>query len=397
MDDELFNGEPRFEDDLAPSPPIKPPDPALPPPLPPPPELEPIDLTIPQFEDDPAWTPSAPVRRRRVPFSTTPVEKSAPSPFVEEENPPESSRRVPIGTGEYSKAPSPEVQSGFVNPALARIAAARPRQPAREASEWWLGFRTIVIVIFAALVSSFIYNYWTPDSFLSDEFVENLQSVSSTQGPPTLIPSPIPTFANVKKVGVIIGHSGPSIDPNFQIDPGAVCDDNNDGTPEVTELAINTAVGQRVVSLLVEEGYAVEVLNEWDARLQSYRADVLVSIHSNTCFDFQAPGATGYNVEGNDTNPLIADRDAKLAECVATTYAAATGLPRHHGRPPDLIDYHAFHEVSIDTAMVIVELGFLRENRQTLVERPDDMARGIVEGIKCFLEPDSFVVPTTPS
>ena len=90
--------------------------------------------------------------------------------------------------------PPPESQSGFVNPALARIAAVRSPVRQKEASEIWLALRTIFIVMLAGLVISFIFSYWTPEGFLSQEFIANLQEVSSTQGPPTPIPSPPADF-----------------------------------------------------------------------------------------------------------------------------------------------------------------------------------------------------------
>lgn len=291
--------------------------------------------------------------------------------------------------------PAPETQSAFVNPALARIASARPRRPQRDPSEWWLGLRTIFIVTGAAVIAAFIFNYWTPDSFLSKDFIANLQVVSSTQGPPTAVPSPLPTFESVQRVGIIIGHSGPPLNPAFTEDPGAICDENNDGIPELRELDINTAVGIRVANLLVSDGYLVDILNEWDERITNYRGAALVSIHTNTCENLGF-GATGFNVQANETHLAFTDRDAVLVDCIVNAYAARTALPRHFGRPPDLVDYHAFREVSVDTPTVIVELGFMFADRQVLTTQTELMAAGIFEGLKCFLEPQSQFVPTVP-
>jgi N-acetylmuramoyl-L-alanine amidase len=282
-------------------------------------------------------------------------------------------------------APPPQSQSAFVNPALARVAAARPRPAGqREPGEFWLGLRTMVIVMSAALVVSFIFSYWTPNSFLPEDFVANLQEVSSTQGPPTFVPSPLPTFSQVKKIGIINGHSGPPLNPAFTEDPGAICDENGDGIPELRELDINTSVAYRVANLLVADGYEVEILNEWDARIQGYRADALISIHTNTCENLGF-GANGFNMTAYERSPMI-DRDNILVDCLVSTYTQATGLPRHFGSPPDLVDYHAFRKVSVDTPTVIIELGFMFADRQILVERPDDMAGGIFRGIDCFFQ-----------
>jgi N-acetylmuramoyl-L-alanine amidase len=289
----------------------------------------------------------------------------------------------------YSRdsSPSPETQSGFVNPALARVAASRPKGRQREPGELWLAIRTTIIVLAAALIVAFIFNYWTPDSFLSEAFVANLQEVSSTQGPATAVPSPLPTFSRVQKVGLIIGHSGPPLNPQFDRDPGAICDENNDGIPELEELVINTTVGERVAELLVAAGYEIELLNEWDARIDNYRANILLSIHTNTCENL-GEGATGFNVKASERSPMI-DRDNQLVDCLVANYANATGMPRHFGSPPDLVDYHAFREVSIDTPTVIIELGFMFANRDVLTTRPEDMAQGIFRGLDCFLSPSS--------
>lgn len=327
------------------------------------------------------------------PFITDDIDE-VPEEFEKPER--TSSRRVPIGAEHQPKVPPPETQSEFVNPALARIVAARPRRQPKEASEIWLGLRTIVIVVFAALIVAFIFSYWTPEGFLSEEFVGGLQAVSSTQGAATGIPTPLPTFGVVEKIGIITGHSGPPLNPAFEIDPGAICDDNGDGVAELTELSLNTAVAQRVATLLTQEGYQIEMLEEWDDRIDNYRGAALVSIHTNTCENLGF-GASGFNVQANTSRTATAERDEILVNCVAETYAVATGLPRHLGTSPDLVDYHVFREVSLDTPTVIVELGFMFADRQTLVERPDDMARGIANGVLCFLKPEQFrSTPTTP-
>ena len=282
-----------------------------------------------------------------------------------------------------------------MNPALARVAAARSPVSRRDASEIWLALRTIFIVMVAGLIVSFIFSYWTPEGFLSEEFVANLQEVSSTQGPPTPVPSPLPTFASVQSVGIITGHSGPPLDPQFTVDPGAVCDENGDGIAELTELDINTSVALRVANLLIEEGYQVDLLNEWDARIDGYRASALVSIHTNTCENLGF-GATGFNVQTSSAR-ATRDRDIRLEDCLAASYANATGLPRHFGSPPDLADYHVFREVSVDTPTAIVELGFMFADRTLLTEQPDVMARGVYDGLRCFLEPNIFVPTPDPS
>ena len=156
---------------------------------------------------------------------------------------------------------------------------------------------------------------------------------------------------------------------------------------ELTELDINTSVSLRLASLLVEEGYVVELLNEWDPRIEGYRASALVSIHTNTCENLGF-GATGFNVQTSNRT-ATRDRDNRLEDCLAAEYANRTGLARHFGTPPDLVDYHVFREVSLDTPTAIVELGFMFADRNILTQQPDVMAQGIYDGLRCFLDPNA--------
>jgi hypothetical protein len=63
-----------------------------------------------------------------------------------------------------------------------------------------------------------------------------------------------------------------------------------------------------------------------------------------------------------------------------------------------MTDYHTFREIHPLTPAAIVELGFMRADREQLANQQDLLARGIVEGILCFLEPDNpfGIVPATP-
>jgi N-acetylmuramoyl-L-alanine amidase len=121
---------------------------------------------------------------------------------------------------------------------------------------------------------------------------------------------------------------------------------------------------------------------------------VLVSIHTNTCENLGF-GATGFNVQ-TTSQAATRDRDIRLGDCLAAEYANATGLARHFGSPPDLVDYHVFREVSVDTPTAIVELGFMFADRNILTQQPDVLAQGVYEGLRCFLDPNTFVPTQAP-
>ena len=48
--------------------------------------------------------------------------------------------------------------------------------------------------------------------------------------------------------------------------------------------------------------------------------------------------------------------------------------------------YHAFREIAIETPAAIIEMGFLKADRELLTKRPERAAAGIVAGIDCFLK-----------
>lgn len=249
------------------------------------------------------------------------------------------------------------------------------------------GLKFMVVALLAAVLVATIFSYWTPDESLSPEFVAQMRVVDSTPGAVVLASTPLPTEDTVKTIGIIAGHSGPPQDESFVSDPGAVCDDNRDGIPELTELEINTAVARQVVNNLLNLGYEVELLSEFDPRLNNYRAEALLSIHTNDCQNYGF-GATGYNVAGPISRGSLGGGDEPLVRCVINEYGRVTGLDRHFGLTEDMTSYHTFREVSIDTPVAIIELGFMFTDRQFLTQQQDLIADGITQGLLCYVDPE---------
>lgn len=170
-------------------------------------------------------------------------------------------------------------------------------------------------------------------------------------------------------VGIVAGHSGN--------DPGAVCPDG------LAEVDINLSVAREVVSLLKRRNYTVDLLQEFDEGLTGYKADALVSIHSDSC---EVPGASGFKV-ARVTDSALPKAEDRLVNCLYQEYQSYTGLPRHPNSITDnMTNYHAFWEIDKGTPGAIIEIGFMLEDRQILVSRPKVVARGIAAGIICFLE-----------
>lgn len=196
--------------------------------------------------------------------------------------------------------------------------------------------------------------------------------------PAPAAPTPLPTdplpqitpevLTNIR-VGIVAGHAG--------YDPGAVCEDG------LTEAEVNLAVAREVVRQLSAKGYQVDLLDEFDDRLTGYVADALVSVHADSC---DVPGASGFKV-ARVTYSAIPEAEDRLVECLYDRYQAATGLPQHPNSITDnMTNYHAFMEIDSLTPGAIIETGFLLDDRELLVFHQDLIARGIADGIVCFLE-----------
>ena len=185
---------------------------------------------------------------------------------------------------------------------------------------------------------------------------------------PTRRPTPLPGTPEVLPVGIVAGHWGN--------DTGAICDG------WLREVDVNLAVAQQVVEALNAVGYPTDLLEEFDPRLEGYRARALVSIHADACL---YPEASGFKVARVEESaiPHVEDR---LVACLVSRYGARTGLPFHEGSITyDMTQYHAFYEIDPFTPGAIIEIGFLLADRDLLLHRQDVVAQGIVDGILCFL------------
>jgi N-acetylmuramoyl-L-alanine amidase len=207
-------------------------------------------------------------------------------------------------------------------------------------------------------------------------FVPREPAATATLPPPGTEPTPLgtedapPAHASVAwHVGIVSGHAG--------YDPGTVCPDG------LTEAEVNLTIAKIVVELLAQYGYSVDLLDEFDDRLSGYRADALVSIHADSC---EVPGASGFKV-ARVTDSAIPEAEDHLVDCLYRRYEAVTGLPRHPNSITDnMTNYHAFREIDSYTPGAIIETGFLLEDQAYIVRRPRLIARGIAEGVSCFLD-----------
>jgi N-acetylmuramoyl-L-alanine amidase len=181
---------------------------------------------------------------------------------------------------------------------------------------------------------------------------------------------PVPVAAaEGRRVGIIAGHLGN--------DSGAICENG------VTEQETVAEIAERVADRLRRAGAEVDVLEEYDTRLQGYLASVLVSIHADSCIDRSGFKTARSQASGQ---PAVEDR---LVACLNDAYAAATGLVFDpNSITTDMTGYHAFKRVDPQTPAAIIEVGFLGGDQRVLA-RADGPARGIAYGVLCFLESQS--------
>ena len=219
---------------------------------------------------------------------------------------------------------------------------------------------------------------------------------------PETIPSPAPSVAPRSNPPAPAGHSGSlSLTPSADLPPsvatrigivaghwgndtGAVCPDG------LTEVELTLDVAQRVAHSLQALGYHVDLLEEFDPRLEGYRADALISIHADSCVNYPdaTPPASGFKVASVEDS-LVPEAEARLVACLAQCYAARTGMFFHaNSITYDMIYYHNFYEIDGQTPGAIIETGFMLNDRPMLTQRAGVVAQGIVDGIVCFIEDD---------
>ena len=235
--------------------------------------------------------------------------------------------------------------------------------------------RVVLVVVIVALAGLGAHVLWRRS------LVRQAKGTATPTVPALTTPSPVsiqrpgatasagPTVPPPIQIGIVAGH--------WQHDSGAVCEDG------LQEVSINLDVAQRVVALLVQSGFDAQILAEFAPELTNYQGTALISIHSDSC---SVPEATGFKV-AHVSASVVPEAEDRLVACLIERYSQATGLPFHKNSITfDMTEYHAFYEIAPETPAAIIEIGFMAADRQLLTKRPDRVALGIVNGIKCFIE-----------
>lgn len=254
-----------------------------------------------------------------------------------------------------------------------------PSRPTRRTRPLRAVQATFGIAIFLAT----LFTALPSRGLVSGDFYERLSLI--------LTPRPgenMPVVAQpLVRIGIVAGHWGN--------DSGAVCYDGN-GNVTLTEADVNLEIAALVQQQLAQAGYEVDLLREFDSRLNGYRALAIVSIHNDSC-EYVNDQATGFKVAAA-LNTSDANRANRLTACLTDRYQRLTEMTFHAGSiTADMREYHAFREIDPNTVAAIIETGFLNLDREILTRRTELVAAGVVEGILCFAENENIEPTAIPN
>lgn len=172
------------------------------------------------------------------------------------------------------------------------------------------------------------------------------------------------------RIGILAGH--------WENSPGEVCSDG------IIESDVNHDIALRVVQLLENQGYQIDLFPEYDLEFLNYEGTAFISLYSGSCAE-NPPPASGFKIGASylAQNPDEIDR---LATCISQEYQNAVNLPFTY----EVIDsehasHHIFRDIAANTPAVRLEMGSLKTDRRILINQADDAAQGIAAGILCFL------------
>jgi N-acetylmuramoyl-L-alanine amidase len=252
-------------------------------------------------------------------------------------------------------------------------------QPPRRRTR---SFRAVQSVLGVAILLATLFTALPSRGLVGGNFYDRLSVILTPRTNEEQAPFAQQAPAQLR-IGIVAGHSGN--------DSGAVCLDGN-GNVTLTEADVNLKIAAMVQDQLIKEGYEVDLLREYDSRLNGYRALAIVSIHNDSC-EYVNDEATGFKVAAAlNTNDL--NRANRLTACLVDRYQNITKMSFHAGSiTADMREYHSFREIDPSTVAAIIETGFLNLDREILTKRTDLIAKGVTEGILCFARNEN-IVPT---
>lgn len=240
----------------------------------------------------------------------------------------------------------------------------------------WRALRTMLGI---SVVTATLFTMWSPANVFPGS--TNRQPVSFVEAKTTASPHPTLTPGALPKIALISGHR------NY--DSGATCPDG------LTEAEVNYNITFHLQRMLREDGFEVDIMDEYDGRLYQFQGLLMLSIHNDTC-KFISDDMTGYKVAVSYVNP-IPENPERLLNCLVDRYTAETGMRYHPNTiTPDMTRYHAFDEINSITTAAIIETGFLNLDRDILTNHADRIAQGIRSGVLCFARNEPILPTKVP-
>lgn len=252
------------------------------------------------------------------------------------------------------------------------------KKPTVSTDPWAIGWMVRILILFVFFAAFGVPMEVIPivavgsDAAAPDAEHNGLVVIPLNAPTPTATAAPEPSFIatpHTPRIGIIAGHSGS--------DSGAICADG------LQEVDVNLEIARRVVALLTQRGWIVDLLDEFDVRLNGYQGDAVLSIHADSC---NVPGKSGFKITRAEAGFHTPSADV-LVDCLTRHYAARTGLEFDpYTITYDMTRYHAYYEIDRNTPAAIIEAGFMLDDRELLTQRPDVAALGIADGFVCFIE-----------
>jgi N-acetylmuramoyl-L-alanine amidase len=273
----------------------------------------------------------------------------------------------------------PDGEEQEVEPTASSSSSSNTPKPASGPKGKFSMFSGIQTIITYAFLLATLFTLFTPDNLFSGQMLTRV--FEAWQANPTSMAPLVTEVASVEvnRIGIVSGH--------WKNDSGSVCSNG------LTEEQVNLRIASLVQQKLTSEGFQVDLLEEFDARLSQYKAIALVSIHADSC-DFVNDVATGYKVAAA-LDSAYPEKATRLTMCLVDRYGKATGLVYKTNTTDDMTSYHAFGEINTETTAAIIEAGYLNLDQQILTQKPDVIAQGIVDGLLCFIRNENVIPAET--
>lgn len=229
-------------------------------------------------------------------------------------------------------------------------------------------FKAFFTIIFTALLTATILVTFSPGAEYIDQFVPPAETTMTN----------LNNQNNQKKIiGILPGHYG--------FDSGYQCGAEYNF---VKESDVNLRLAVMVRDYLEASGYTVDFLHEYDPALSNYTALALVAIHTNTCSAADA-NISGFNITtgGQNTYPSESKR---LNDCLTYHYAQSSELDfLGENYTPGEESFYSFEPVNNYTTISVIHTGYLGNDYRTISEKTNSLAKGIADGIICYVEDDT--------